>query len=76
MIQVKPSPPSLTFDGTPAPLNVRPCSIFELDATRCHWPLGGFEKSATEFCGAPTTGRRYCAHHLRLAHGQHNFSVR
>jgi hypothetical protein len=71
MIQVKPSPPLLNFNGTPAPLNTQPCSILELEATRCHWPLGEFEKSATKFCGGtPASGRRYCAHHLRLAHGQ------
>jgi GcrA cell cycle regulator len=49
---------------------MQPCAILELDATRCHWPLGEFEKPATEFCGGtPATGHRYCPHHLRLAHG-------
>ena len=72
MIQVNLSP-SLHFNCTPAPLNMQPCSILELDATRCHWPLGGFEKPATEFCGgSPAAGHRYCPHHLRLAHGQHS----
>ena len=68
-------PPLLHFTGTPAPLNMRPCSILELDATRCHWPLGGFHDAAMQFCGgAPMPGRRYCAYHLRLAHGQHSVS--
>jgi hypothetical protein len=70
MIQVKPSPPSLHFNATPAPLNMRPCSILELDATRCHWPLGGMHDAATQFCGGtPAPGHRYCPHHLRVAHG-------
>ena len=75
MIQVKPSPPSSHFNGTPAPLNMRPCSILELDRTRCHWPLGGLHDAATRFCGGtPAPGQRYCPHHLRLAHSQHSVS--
>ena len=45
-------------------LNMRPCTILELDATRCHWPLGDVEKVASEYCGGvAVSGRRYCAHH-------------
>jgi GcrA cell cycle regulator len=46
----------------------QPCSILELDQTRCHWPLGEVYDAATLFCGgAPTPGRSYCPHHLRKA---------
>ena len=34
-------------------LAMQPCSILELDTTRCHWPLGPIDEVATEFCGAP-----------------------
>jgi hypothetical protein len=56
MIQVKPSPPLLHFNGTPAPLNMQPCSILELDRPRCHWPLGGLHDAATQFCGGTPAG--------------------
>ena len=46
-------------------LNMRPCTILELDATRCHWPLGDVEKVASEYCGGvAVSGRRYCAQSL------------
>jgi hypothetical protein len=48
-----------------------PCSILDLDATRCHWPLGEVHEVAALFCGGTTEpGRRYCTHHLRLARGR------
>ena len=55
---------------SPKPLPAtRPCSILELDATRCHWPLGGFDDFA-QFCGGPPApGHRDCQHHLRTVHG-------
>ena len=47
---------------------MQPCSILELDTTRCHWPLGPIDEVATEFCGEPPApGHRYCPHHLRMA---------
>ena len=49
-------------------LAMQPCSILELDATRCHWPLGEVDAVATEFCGdLPAPGHRYCPRHLRMA---------
>ena len=49
-------------------LAMQPCSILELDATRCHWPLGEVDAVATEFCGdPPAPGHRYCPRHLRMA---------
>jgi GcrA cell cycle regulator len=54
-------------------LAMQPCSILELDRTRCHWPLGGFSDTAAQFCGGATApGHRYCPRHLRIAHGQGN----
>ena len=42
---------------------------FELDETRCHWPLGD-SKGRQLFCGGEAvSGRRYCAHHWRRARG-------
>ena len=68
------SPPQLIMPPKPPPpvddsLAMQPCSILELDTGRCHWPLGGVYKVATEFCGGiPAPGHRYCRHHLRMAH--------
>jgi hypothetical protein len=57
------------------PPAMRPCSILELDATRCHWPLGGFHNVAAQFCGGtPAPGHRYCPHHLRTVHGHGSVS--
>ena len=52
-------------------LDMRPCSLLELDDSRCRWPLGEAEAVATMFCGGDAVpGRRYCPHHLRRARGQ------
>lgn len=60
----KPPPVDDVFD-------MRPCTLVELDDTRCHWPLGDVEAIAAMFCGGVTVpGRRYCAHHWRRARGQ------
>jgi GcrA cell cycle regulator len=53
-------------------LDVRPCTLLELDETRCHWPLGDIYAVSTMFCGGVAVpGRRYCAHHRRLASSHH-----
>jgi GcrA cell cycle regulator len=55
-------------------LAMNPCSIIELDRSRCHWPLGGFHDAAAQFCGGnPASGHRYCPHHLRIAHSRATF---
>jgi GcrA cell cycle regulator len=60
-----PPPPPPAIDDT---LAMRPCSISELDDSRCHWPLGDVYKGVTMFCGGKTVrGDHYCGHHLRLA---------
>jgi GcrA cell cycle regulator len=70
--RLMPPPPPPQVDDS---LAMRPCSILELDATRCHWPLGEVHEVATLFCGgAPARGRRYCLHHLRMVHGHGNLS--
>jgi GcrA cell cycle regulator len=64
----KPAPP---LDGTVPLPDMRPCALVELDETRCRWPLGEVHEVATEFCGAgKVPALPYCAHHLRIAHGQ------
>jgi GcrA cell cycle regulator len=65
-------PPQIRIMLPPPPVNdglaMRPCSLIELDDGRCHWPLGDVNEITTEFCGDATVpGRRYCAHHLRMA---------
>jgi hypothetical protein len=60
-----------------ASLARQPCSILELDQTRCHWPLGDIEAVAVLFCGGVAVpGRCYCAHHLWIARGQGSASKR
>ena len=46
-------------------LAMQPCTLIELDAGRCHWPLDVIEAVATMFCGggAVEPGRRH--HHWR-----------
>ena len=54
--------PAHALDGT------EPCSILELDDSRCHWPLGGMHEVAVLFCGGVAVADcPYCAHHLRTA---------
>jgi len=43
--------PSRLPDGEPA---TQPCTIAELDDTRCRWPLADVHQVATMFCGAGT----------------------
>jgi len=67
----RPRPERFTAKPPPPPsLNdAMPCSILELDQTRCHWPLGKLNAIATEFCGGvPAAGQSYCPHHLRMSH--------
>jgi GcrA cell cycle regulator len=68
-------PPQNKIMSPKPPLEMRPCSVLELDATRCHWPLGGFHDVAVQFCGGiAATGHRYCPHHLRMVHGPGSIS--
>ena len=47
--QVRIMPPPQVDDS----LAMQTCSIFELDKTRCHWPLGEVNVIATSFAAAP-----------------------
>ena len=62
--QIRNLPPKSPPDDS---LEMRVCSILELDTTRCHWPLGKLHEVAVHFCGGSAApGRRYCLHHLRI----------
>ena len=57
-------------DGSVPHLETQPCSIRELDDSRCHWPLGELHQVAVLFCGGvAVTDCPYCTHHLRMARG-------
>jgi GcrA cell cycle regulator len=57
------------WDNAPGHRNTQPCTIVELDHTRCHWPLGNIDEVATLFCGAAAAdGWPYCPHHTRMAY--------
>jgi GcrA cell cycle regulator len=45
------------------------CSLFELDNSRCRWPVDTPETSDLRFCGnRPVEGLPYCPGHARLAY--------
>ena len=68
-------PPQNEIMSPKPPLEMRPCSVLELYATRCHWPLGGFHDVAVQFCGgAAALGHRYCRYHLGKVRGQGSVS--
>jgi GcrA cell cycle regulator len=85
-LEVKPQPdrhvrlPRATAEPTIRPqkplqpnlvsVQMRPCSILELDDSRCHWPLGDVYEIATAFCGGlAVRGCPYCPHHSQMARG-------
>ena len=51
----------------PAPNSV-PCTLFDLTAESCRWPLGDPGHEDFRFCGAPKTHCVYCAHHHALGY--------
>jgi hypothetical protein len=47
----------------------RPRSIFELDHTRCRFPIGASGIDGVRFCGGEAVpGRSYCPHHHKFAY--------
>ena len=50
MAKKPPSPSALNI--IEPPLEMRPCSLLELDGTDCRWPLGEVHEVAVLFCGA------------------------
>jgi GcrA cell cycle regulator len=45
-----------------------PCSLIELDTTRCHWPVGEPENPDFHFCGGAAECGSYCGFHYRVAY--------
>jgi GcrA cell cycle regulator len=69
-IMAKKSPSLSGLNVIEPPLEMRPCSLLELNETDCHWPLGEVHQVAVLFCGANKgPGFPYCGHHLRMAQG-------
>jgi len=52
-------------------LALDPCTIDELNAFRCHWPLGPIDEVTRLYCGGkaylPTP---YCLHHVKRAYAK------
>lgn len=44
------------------------CSILELDAEKCHWPIGDPGTPEFFFCGGRAAGGAYCGYHSRIAY--------
>ena len=64
---VPPSPPPRPPPPDDGVLAMQPCSLAELDDTRCKWPLGDIEAVAVLFCGGVAVkGKQYCLYHLRI----------
>ena len=64
-LRILPPPPPPPFEDR---LEMRSCTIYELNDRRCHWPLDDGLEVAMQFCGERTVPRcSYCAHHLRMA---------
>lgn len=55
--------------ATEVEIDERRCSLFELGAGTCRWPIGRPGAADFGFCGdAPAGGLPYCARHCRLAY--------
>ena len=62
-----PVPPTPILEIAPLP-ECRPCSLLELTADRCHFPIGDPGQPDFHFCGAqPETGP-YCGFHHEVTH--------
>ena len=64
--------PSIVVDaGTElAPIeSAQPCSLLDIDHSKCHWPLGDPHDAGFAFCGNDAvTGFSYCVGHARMAY--------
>lgn len=61
--------PQIAIECNGTTFDSQPCSILELDETRCRWPIGDPRDAAFCFCGATTEpGYIYCAHHTIIAY--------
>lgn len=66
-----PLPPEPDMPVDIAPIDTR-CSILELNARTCRWPIGNSKKPLEPiFCGGKTIeGLCYCGHHERRSKGR------
>jgi len=49
--------------------SAQPCSLLEITANACHWPLGDPHAADFAFCGnAAVPGLSYCVGHARMAY--------
>jgi GcrA cell cycle regulator len=68
--------PAYDYDPEPEPElieNIIPigqrCTLLELDAEKCHWPIGDPGQPDFFFCGGKTgSGTPYCGYHARVAY--------
>lgn len=60
----------LAREPRPAPLEQpKPCTLLDLTATSCRWPLWGDGDAEKFYCGAVAMAERtYCAAHHAIAH--------
>lgn len=50
-------------------VSTEPCSLFNLTARKCRWPIGAVGTPDFNFCGNSTAdGVSYCAGHARMAY--------
>jgi hypothetical protein len=55
--------------SSPSDSRSRPCSLFNLTARKCRWPIGSVGTPDFNFCGNSTAdGVSYCAGHARMAY--------
>lgn len=61
-------PPERLPAPAPIPLECRPCSLLELTADTCRFPIGDPGQPDFYFCGAQPQVGPYCGFHDRLTH--------
>jgi len=50
-------------------ISTHPCSLIDIDAHQCRWPIGDPGSPEFYFCGGDTTNELpYCAYHCRVAY--------
>jgi len=65
LVEIPAAMPPVCLEEPPATRN---CSLLELTARTCRWPVRG-TGADTVFCGSqPVRRRPYCAYHERMAH--------
>ena len=63
-------PKSVIIPDEPKPepvvIQSNPKTIWELGDFDCHWPIGDPLSDEFRYCGAPKSGKNYCAGHTKL----------